>query len=59
MTIWAAKAAFEEKEKGSIEKGKWADFILVDNEIITCVADKILGTSVLATYINGEKVHGN
>ena len=58
MTIWAAKAAFEEKEKGSLEKGKWADFIIVDNDIITCTPDKILGTSVLSTYINGEKVHG-
>ena len=58
MTIWAAKAAFEEKEKGSIEKGKWADFIIVDNDLITCVDEKILSTSVLATYINGERVHG-
>ena len=58
MTIWAAKAAFEEKEKGSLEKGKWADFIIVDNDIMTCAPNKILGTNVLSTYINGEQVHG-
>ncbi len=58
MTVWAAKSAFEEKEKGSLEKGKWADFILVDTDIITCAPDKILATRVVSTYINGEKVHG-
>lgn len=56
MTIWAARAAFEEKEKGSLEKGKAADFIMVDTDIMTCEPKKILQTKVLATYINGEKV---
>lgn len=58
MTIWAAKAAFEEKEKGSLEKGKAADFIILDNDIMACAAEEILRTTVLATYINGEKVFG-
>lgn len=56
MTIWAAKAAFEENEKGSIEKGKAADFIILDNDIMQCDLKKILQTKVLATYINGEAV---
>jgi predicted amidohydrolase YtcJ len=57
MTIWAAKANFEEKEKGSLEKGKLADFVILDNDIMTTQADKILKTQVLKTYINGEKVY--
>ncbi|MFT3979043.1 MAG: amidohydrolase [Ferruginibacter sp.] len=57
MTIWAAKAAFEEKKKGSLEKGKAADFIMLDNDLMTCGEDKILGTQVLGTWINGKKVY--
>ena len=57
MTIWAAKSNFEEKEKGSLEKGKFADFIILDKDIMTIDAKEILHTSVLATYINGDKVY--
>jgi predicted amidohydrolase YtcJ len=57
MTIWAAKSNFEEQEKGSLEKGKFADFIILDKDIMTIDAKEILNTSVLATYINGEKVY--
>ncbi len=58
MTIWAAKAAFEEKQKGSLEPGKAADFIFLDKDIIGCPENEILKTTVTATYINGEKVSG-
>lgn len=57
MTIWAATANFEEKEKGSLEKGKFADFIILDKDIMVIDAKEILKTSVLATYINGERVY--
>jgi predicted amidohydrolase YtcJ len=56
MTIWAAKSAFEEKEKGSIEVGKAADFIMIDRDIMKCAEQEILGTQVLQTFVNGEKV---
>lgn len=56
MTIWAAKAAFEEKQKGSLEKGKFADFIILDSDLMNCPTTDILKTKVLATFINGEKV---
>lgn len=56
MTIWAAYSNFEEKEKGSIETGKWADFIIIDTDIMTCKPESILNTKVLSTYINGENV---
>ncbi|MEO5942150.1 MAG: amidohydrolase [Ferruginibacter sp.] len=57
MTIWAAKAAFEEKEKGSLQEGKAADFIILSNDLMLCPENDILKTDVLATYINGEKVY--
>ncbi len=56
MTIWAAKAAFEEKEKGSLEVGKAADFIMLDQDLMKCPETEILKTSILTTYIYGEKV---
>ena len=58
MTIWAAKAAFEEKQKGSLVKGKFADFIILDTDLMNCPATAVLKTKVMATYINGEKVYG-
>lgn len=58
MTIWAAKAAFEENEKGSLEAGKSADFIILDTDLMKCDPEKILKTKVLSTYVNGERVYG-
>jgi predicted amidohydrolase YtcJ len=56
MTIWAAYSNFEEDEKGSIEKGKFADFIVLDQDIMKVKAENIPGIKVLETYVNGEKV---
>ena len=57
MTIWAAKADFLEKETGSIEKDKKADFIILNKDLITTPANELLNTKVLATYCGGRKVH--
>jgi len=57
MTIWAAKANFEEHEKGSLEKGKLADFVMLDHDILKSTPQNILKTKVLKTYLNGEKVY--
>ncbi len=57
MTIWAAYSNFEEKEKGSLTKGKFADFVILDNDLMTCTEDKILNTKVLSTFIAGEEVY--
>ena len=59
MTIWAAKANFEEKEKGSLEKGKFADFIILDQDLLQTAPEKILHTQVISTFINGQKVYSN
>ncbi|MES2873908.1 MAG: amidohydrolase [Bacteroidota bacterium] len=57
MTIWAAKGNFEEKEKGSIEKGKFADFVILDRDIMTAAESGLFKTRVLKTFINGENVY--
>lgn len=57
ITIWAAKAAFEEKQKGSLEAGKAADFIIIDKDIMKCPEAEILKTNVLFTFINGEQLY--
>lgn len=58
MTIWAAKSNFEENEKGSLESGKFADFIILDKDIMTAAPADVLSTKVLATYVGGKKVYG-
>ena len=56
MTIWAAKANRMEKQVGSIEVGKKADFILLDKDLMKVPSDSILQVKVLKTYLNGERV---
>jgi|TARA_B110000483_G_scaffold130351_1_gene156057 predicted amidohydrolase YtcJ len=57
MTIWAAYLNFEENEKGSIEKGKLADFIIIDRDIMKIDIDETPKTEVLKTYVSGELVY--
>ncbi len=56
MTIWAAYANFEEDEKGSIEVGKFADFIVLNQNIMEIEIEEVPNIKVLNTYINGELV---
>lgn len=58
MTVWAAKSNFEEAEKGSLEAGKVADFIVLDRDLMTVPSRDILKTRVLATFVGGERVYG-
>ena len=57
MTIWAAFANFEEDEKGSIEVGKFADFTILDKDIMKVDENELPNIKVVATFINGEKVY--
>ena len=56
MTIWAARASFGEKNRGSLEPGKNADFVVLDRDIMTVPEDSIAGARVLETWIRGKSV---
>ncbi len=53
MTIWAAHSNFEEHEKGSIESGKFADFIILDKNIMEVTVNEIPNIKVLQTFVDG------
>ncbi|SEM17654.1 hypothetical protein SAMN04487910_4328 [Aquimarina amphilecti] len=57
MTIWAAYSNFEESEKGSITAGKFADFVILEQNIMEIDEDKIPNIKVNSTYVGGEKVY--
>ena len=57
MTIWAARANFEENEKGSLEKGKFADFVILETDLMKVDEKHLLQTIVLSTFLGGEKVY--
>jgi len=56
VTIWAAKAGFEETKKGSIEIGKAADFVVLDTDLMNCSVEAILQAKVLKTVSGGQLV---
>jgi predicted amidohydrolase YtcJ len=57
MTVWPAYAAFQETLMGSIAPGKYADFVVLDRDIMTVADRDLLGTQVLTTYIGGKAVY--
>ncbi|MBX0290261.1 amidohydrolase [Hymenobacter sp. HSC-4F20] len=58
MTTWAAHAAFEEKQKGSIRPGMAADFVILDTDLLQAPKEKLRGAKVQQTWIAGEQVFG-
>jgi len=56
-TMNNAHLMFMENEVGSLEKGKLADFIVLDRDILTCPEDQIASTQCLETFVAGRQVH--
>lgn len=56
FTLGAAYAAFQEDQLGSISVGKYADFVVLSQDIMSIAEADILQTRVLATYLNGEVI---
>jgi predicted amidohydrolase YtcJ len=57
MTLWPAYAAFMEGVSGSLTPGKYADFVVLDQDIMTIAAERILDTRVLMTVLGGTVVY--
>ncbi|MBA3341321.1 MAG: amidohydrolase [Gemmatimonadaceae bacterium] len=57
ITIWPAFAAFQENLMGSLAPGKYADFVILDRDIMTIPASDILKTRVVSTWIAGRTVY--
>ena len=56
MTSWAAKSSFEENEKGALTPGMWADFVILDTDLMKAKPTEVLNTKILSTWSAGEKV---
>ena len=56
MTIWPAYAGFQETSMGSITAGKFADFVILDTDIMRVPAEMVMKTRVLSTWVGGRAV---
>ncbi len=56
LTINCARQMFIDKERGSISEGKYADFLLVDKDVLSCPENDIHTARPAATYFEGKKV---
>ena len=57
MTLWPAYAAFQEDELGSLTKGKRADFVVLDQDIMRVPDAMLPATKVISTWVGGRKVY--
>ncbi len=56
LTIWGAYSQFDEQAKGSIEVGKWADFVIVGKNITTMYQPDLPQVEIEQTYLHGVRV---
>ena len=57
MTLWPAYAGFQEKEMGSLTPGKYADFVMLDQDIMRVPVELVLKTQVVSTWVGGRMVY--
>lgn len=57
VTDWAAYQYFEDKDKGTLEKGKLADFVVLDHDPLKVPSQKIKDIKILATYKEGRLIY--
>ena len=57
LTIHVARQMLIEQERGSISEGKYADFLLVNKDVLSCPAAEIHEAKPAATYFEGKKVY--
>lgn len=56
-TMANAKAQFEEKQKGSLTPGKWADMVLLSNDLLNCPEETIRSTQAILTIVGGKVLY--
>lgn len=59
LTDWAAYQYFEENSKGTLSKGKLADFVILSDNPLTIPSNKIKDVQILATYKEGQQIYQN
>lgn len=57
ITLWPAYAAFMENESGTITAGKYADFVVLDRDIMSVAPEEVLQTNVVLTVLGGRVVY--
>ncbi|MFL5637942.1 MAG: amidohydrolase [Gemmatimonadaceae bacterium] len=57
MTIWPAYAGFQESILGSLTPGKYADFVVLDRDVMSVPETEILRARVISTWIGGKRVY--
>jgi predicted amidohydrolase YtcJ len=57
MTIWAARANFQDGVIGSITPGKYADFVVMDRDWMSVAPEAIMQTKIVSTYFGGRRVY--
>jgi predicted amidohydrolase YtcJ len=57
FTVNAAYASFQEKVRGAIAPGMLADFVILNQDLMTVADDQILATGPVATFVGGKQVY--
>ena len=57
MTLWPAEASFMEHDVGSLTAGKYGDFVMLDQDVMTVAPERVLSTRVLLTVLGGKVVY--